>query len=574
MTISIKQIAEALEEIAMLLDLKGENTFKIRAYENASRIIRAWDGSVDELAEQANAGQIKGIGKALSEKIDTLVTDGSLPYLDELRAEFPAGLFEILRIPGLGAKKVKVLYEQLHITTLGELEYACLENRLIDLKGFGKKTQDNILAGIKRVSQYSGRFRYPVGEAAAKTILSALRKSNLAQQLEIGGSMRRRKETIKDVDILATSTKPEKLMDVFVKHPEVNEVVAHGPTKSSVVLGNGIAIDLRVVTDEQFAPALMYFTGSKDHNTILRGLAKKKGYKLNEYGLFKGEKPFKAKSEDDIYKKLGLTTIPPELREGLGEVEYAMENEFPHLVEVDDIKGIMHAHTNFSDGANTVEQLARACRNQGFQYLAISDHSQTAAYAGGLKPDDIKRQHEQIDCLNEALAPFRIFKGIESDILADGSLDYDDKVLASFDFVIASVHSLFKMDEKTMTARIVRAVQNPFTTVLGHPTGRLLLSRDGYPLNLSAVLEAAAEAGTAIEINAHPYRLDLDWRYCRKAKELGIPIPINPDAHEIEGFDHIRYGVGVARKGWLTADDVMTAWDVDRIADYFARRKP
>lgn len=568
-----KQIAQALEEIGVLLELSGENPFKTRAYFNAARIVQSNEAELGEFVAQAVAGEIKGIGQALSEKIQTLYETGALPYLDELRSRFPSGLFDVMRVPGLGAKKVKILYEELGIASLGELEYACQENRLVDLKGFGKKTQDNILLGIARLAKYIGRFRFPTGLRAAEALIPALKKSGAVQRIEVAGSLRRRMETVKDVDLLATSDNAPALMETFVHHPAVAQITGHGETKSSVVLTSGIAVDLRVVEDAQFATALAHFTGSREHNTQLRALAKKRGFKLNEYGLFDGETPLPIADEAELYRRLGLHFIPPETREADGEIEFAADHEFPRLIERGDLRGILHCHTTFSDGGNTVRQMAEAVRDMGLDYLGISDHSQTAAYAGGLRPDDIKRQHEEIDRINEALAPFRVFKGIESDILPDGSLDYDEKTLAQFDFIIASVHSHFKMDEATMTARIVRAIENPFTTILGHPTGRLLLSRDAYPLNMAAVLEAAAAHGVAVELNANPHRLDLDWRHHRKAKELGIPIPICPDAHSIEGLADIEYGLGIARKGRLTAADVLTAWSTEDIFAFMQRRK-
>jgi len=567
------EIAQALEEIAVLLELAGENPFKSRAYANAARLLRGFDGGVDQFLEQARAGQIKGVGEALVEKMADFQANGRSAYLDELRSGFPPGLLELLRVPGLGAKKVKALYEALHIASLADLETACRENRLLDLAGFGQKTQDNILAGIAQLREYSGRFLYSTARAQAEALLEHLRQTGAAQRLEVAGSLRRRRETVKDIDILATSKTPKKLMDAFVGHPDVRRVTGHGSTKSSVVLATGIAADLRVLDDSQFAAALVHFTGSKDHNIQLRALAKTQDRTLSEYGLFASEKPLRLRDEAAVYKALGLHFVPPELREGLDEIERAAAGEFPRLIEVSDLRGALHVHTNYSDGDLPLRRMAEATRARGWQYLGVCDHSQSAAYAGGMKPDDVKRQHEEIDRLNEELAPFRIFKGVEADILVDGALDYDEATLATFDFVIASVHSRFNLSEAEMTRRIVAAIENPFTTMVGHLTGRLLLSREGYAIDVPAVLEAAARHGAAIELNAHPYRLDLDWRWHRKATALGVPIPICPDAHKEEGLDDVAYGVGVARKGCLTADNVPNCWDVKKIAAFFARRK-
>lgn len=566
-------ISQALEEIALLLDLSGENPFKVRAYANAARLLRAADENLPEFIAAAKAGEIKGIGRALAEKIAAMHETGESAVLTELRARFPAGLLELFNVPGLGAKKVKVLYEQLGIASLSELEQACRENHLLQLPGFGQKTQDNILSGIARLRRHSGRFLISVAGKAAAEILAALQATKLAQHLELAGSLRRRLETVKDIDILAVSDRPTELMDAFVALPGVERVTGHGATKSSVVLSAGIAVDLRVVQQDQFVAALAHFTGSKDHNTLLRGLAKKQGMKLNEYGLFADDRPLPLADEADLHRRLGLHYIPPELREGLDEIDRAAAGESPRLIEVGDLRGVVHAHTSYSDGALTVRQLAEAVRRRGYLYLGVADHSQSAAYAGGLKPDDVKRQHEEIDRLNEELAPFRIFKGIESDILPDGRLDYDERTLTSFDFVIASVHSKFNMDQAAMTARLLTAIAAPFTTIIGHLTGRLLLGRDGYPLDVPAVLEAAAQHGAAVELNANPHRLDLDWRRHRLARELGVLVPICPDAHQAAGIDDLAYGVGIARKGGLTVRDVPTAWEVARFAEWLARRK-
>ncbi|MDP8256372.1 MAG: DNA polymerase/3'-5' exonuclease PolX [Candidatus Alcyoniella australis] len=558
-------IAEKLEQIALLLELRGEVVFKIRAYQNAARMLKGLEEDLEQFVQRANAGEVKGIGKALSEKIEALYRTDELPYLERLIAQFEPGMLELLKVPGLGAKKVRALHEQLGISSLGELEYACHENRLVELKGFGAKSQAAILEGIVRVRRFSRRVRYPTARTAADAMLQTLNSSGLAQRIEVAGSLRRRLETVKDLDLLAASNDPEAMMRAFIEQPEATQIIGHGETMSSLVLQSGIAADLRVVSSEQWPAALIHFTGSKEHNTQLRSRAKGLGFKLNEYGLFRGETPQPLADEADLYAKLGLHYIPPEAREGQGEIELAERSKFPRLVEVSDLRGIVHCHTTFSDGSNTLEAMAHAVLERGYQYLGVSDHSQSASYAGGLKPDDIKRQREEVQRLNSELAPFRILHGIESDILADGSLDYDEALLDSLDFVIASVHSQFNMSFEQMTARIVAAVRNPYTTILGHPTGRLLLSREAYPLDVEAVLEVAAQTGTAIELNANPHRLDLDWRHHRRAKQLGVLIAICPDAHSIKGIDDVAYGVGIARKGWLGPQDVLTCLDLPHL---------
>ena len=573
-----KKIATTLEEIATLLELQGQNPFRIRAYRNASRIISNTKIGLENLIEEIQQGKIKGIGEHLSELILELYETGELVFLENLRSEFPEGLLKLLDIQGLGAKKVKILYEKLDITNIDELEDACQNDELAQLQGFGKKTQDNILSGIERLKKFSSRFLFSEAYTEALAIIEYLKDLNNIQKIEIAGSLRRCKETVKDIDIIASSRSAKKLMSTFVDYPQVERVTNHGETKSSIILKNALSVDLRVVSAKEFSAALMHFTGSKEHNTFLRKIAKSKNYKLNEYGLFKGEKAFDLKSEKDLHRKLGLSYIPPEVREDNGEIDYAQKlfeekKEFPKLIELRDIKGILHAHSTYSDGVDTLEELAKAIKDMGYQYLGITDHSQSAAYAGGLKKENIKRQHAQIDRLNQELAPFKIFKGIESDILADGSLDYPDKILEKFDFIIASIHSRFSMTKKQMTKRIITAIENPYTNILGHCSGRLLLQRDAYELDTIAVLEAAAEHNVAVELNANPKRLDIDWRYLNKARELKIPIPINPDAHSIQGVYNTVFGVGVARKGWLTKKDVLNTKTTKQLEKYFNLKK-
>ena len=562
-----RDIANVLEEIGTLLELKGEVVFKTRAYENAARTVRGLEGDLAPMVADGSLGKVKGIGKGLFAKIKALVETGRLDYYEALRDEFPAGVRDMLRIPGMGPKKVKAVYDTLGIRSVGELRYACVENRLRDLPGFGVKTQQNVLAGIEFLSTTADRFLLSTALDVAEAIRSALARLSQVQRIALAGSLRRRKETVRDIDVLVSSDQPEPVMEAFVALPGVARVVAHGRTKSSVVLEAGIAADLRVVSDAQFPFALHYFTGSKEHNIALRGRAQKQGLKLNEYGLFRGTstRSLRCKEEADIFAALDLAYIPPELREDSGEIEAAAEGRIPRLVERADLKGAFHCHTTYSDGSATVEQMADAARQLGFAYLGITEHSRSAAYAGGLSQADILRQHREIDALNRRGDGFRVLKGIESDIARDGSLDYSDAVLASFDFVIASVHSQFNLSAEDQTARLIRAVANPYTTILGHPTGRLLLARDAYAVDVPGVIRAAAEHGKAIEINANPHRLDLDWRYGRMARDLGVHLAICPDAHSPEGLQDVDYGVYVARKGWLRADDVLNTRDVDEL---------
>ena len=505
-------VVRILDEIAILLEMVGENPFKSRAYENAARNIEALGDDFDEIVRTRKLGEVKGIGEALQKKITELITTGHLQYYEDLKASVPPGHLEMLRIPGLGPKKIKALYENLGIKTIGELEYACHENRLTDLKGFGKKTQENIIAGIESVKRYKEKRLYADVMPQALALLERLKSNRQISSLSLGGSLRRGNEVVKDIDILAASEEPHAVADHFGALPEVESITAKGETKVSVVLKSGINSDLRIVTPKEFPYALHHFTGSREHNTAMRGRAKKMGMKMNEYGLFEGDRLIPCRSEKDIFTALGLQEIPPELRENMGEIEAAENNEIPHLLTMKDLRGLFHVHTRASDGADTLETLAKQAQALGYAYIGISDHSQSAAYAGGLSVDKIKQQHAIIDEINEKRTPFHIFKGIESDVLVDGRLDYDDDILALFDFVIASIHSHFGLTEEAMTERIIKALGHPLATIFAHPTGRLLLAREPYAVNLQRVIDFAAEKGKVMELNANPLRLDLDWR--------------------------------------------------------------
>ena len=566
-------IIQILEEIATLLELTGENPFKSRAYQNAARNLEKSEVDFDELVKENRLTEIEGIGEAISKKLTELIQTGKLEYYEKLKDSVPPGHLEMLKIPGLGPKKIHALYEQLGVKDVGELEYACLENRLVDLKGFGEKTQDNILAGIAKLKVYKERRLYAEVAVEAEVLLEYLKRDKSILSISIAGSLRRGNETVKDIDILAASKNPEKLGGHFTSYERIETVTANGETKVSVVLKSGINADLRIVTSAEYPYALHHFTGSKEHNTAMRGRAKDMGFKMNEYGLFRGEKNIKCASEEELFAALKLQFIEPELRENMGEIQAAEKNELPKLVEEKDVRGIFHVHTNFSDGGETLENMARAAREMGLQYIGISDHSRSAYYAGGLQIEDIKKQHELIDKLNKKLKPFHIFKGIEADILPDGSLDYDEKTLARFDFVIAAVHSNFNMPAREMTARLKKALQNKYATMLAHPTGRLLLSREPYAVNLEEVIDTAAKFGKAVELNANAHRLDLDWRHCIYAKRKGVKIAINPDAHQIAGLRDVSFGVKIARKGWLSSEDCLNCMSLVRMKEYLARNK-
>ena len=566
-------VIKILEDIAVLLELTGENPFKSRAYQNAARNLEKVESDLDEVVRQGKIYEIEGIGEAIGKKIVELMTTGKLEYYEKLKTSVPSGHLEMLKISGLGPKKIHALYEQLGIKTIGELEYACHENRLVELKGFGKKSQENILAGIEKLKVYKERRLYAEVEGQAEALLTSLKEYKDISAVSIAGSLRRGNETVKDIDILASSPNPEKLARAFANLDQVASVISSGETKVSVVLKSGINADLRIVTESEFPYALHHFTGSKEHNTAMRGRAKDRGIKMNEYGLFRGEKNIKCASEDEIFAALGLQFIEPELRENMGEIEAAEKSVLPLLVEEKDVQGLFHIHTNFSDGTDTLESIVNAAKKMGLKYIGISDHSRSAYYAGGLKEEDIERQHELIDKLNEKYKPFYIFKGIESDILPDGSLDYDEGILARFDFVIAAVHSNFNMSAEEMTGRIKKALQNNYTTMLAHPTGRLLLSREPYALNIMEIIDVAAEFGKALELNANPHRLDLDWRNCIHAKKKGVKIAINPDAHQTAGLQDISFGIKIARKGWLTKGDCLNCLNLKEMKAYLLNKQ-
>jgi DNA polymerase (family 10) len=570
-----KQIARIFEEIGEILAIKGESPFKTRAYENAARTVEGLGSGLEEAVREGTLTDIKGIGEGLAKKITELVTTGSLEYYEELRASVPDGLLQMRRIPGMGPKKIKAVYEKLGIATVGELEYACKENRLAVLDGFGAKTQQNILAGIEQLKRHAEQHLYSAAIEQAMAIVAALESlgRKVIPRLSIAGSLRRRKEVIRDIDIVAASPNPKKLMEFFVGLDGVETVIAHGDTKSSIRLASGINCDLRVVPEAQFPYALLYLTGSKDHNVAIRTRAKGKVYKINEYGLFRGERNIKCADEAAIYEKIGLAYIPPELREDMGEIEAAERGELPTLVEEGDLRGILHVHSDYSDGVHTIEHLAKAAKERNAEYLGIADHSQSAQYAHGLTPARVKQQHKEIDALNKKLKSFRVLKGIEVDIGPDGKLDYTGKILETFDFVIAAVHTRFTMGKAEMTKRIVTAMRDPHVNILAHPTGRLLLSRDAYAVDMDEVIAEAAKLGVFLEINAHPQRLDLDWRLCKPAKEKGCTFAVCPDAHRADDFSHVAYGVGVARKGWLEAGDIVNTRSTDEVLELFAARR-
>ncbi len=570
------QVALVLEEIAAMLELAGESVFKVRAYENGARAILSFPGDLEEAVRSRELLTAPGIGQGLFANIETLVRTGSLPYYDDLRSRFPPALRECLRIPGLGARKVRQLHEALGIDSLETLERACREGRLAAVKGFGPASVGRIVKGIALLRSSAGFHRYPGALRRGEEVLQSLRATGLASRIQIAGSLRRRKEIIRDIDVVAASREPELLSAAFRNLPGAADVTAEGPTKTSLRFADGLAADLRVVSEEEFPSALLYFTGSQEHNTQLRGRAKRLGMKLNEYGLFAAEaagRPVPCDSEAAIYAALGLAYIEPELREGWGEIEAAERGTLPVLLEKRDLRGLIHLHTTASDGRDTLEDMVAAARGAGYSYAAITDHSQSAAYAGGLDEAQVLAQREEVRVLRRSLPDFRIFHGTEADILADGSIDYGDEFLKGFDIVVASVHSRFGLPREEQTRRLIRAVENPLVSVLGHPTGRLLLSREGVTADWEAVLDAAARSGCAFEVNCNPERLDLDWRLCRRAADAGVLLSIGPDAHSVAELELVSLGVGIARKGWVAAAATLNARSADELAAWLERRR-
>ncbi|MFZ9931840.1 MAG: DNA polymerase/3'-5' exonuclease PolX [Chthoniobacterales bacterium] len=571
------RVVEVLERIALLLELQGENPFKVRAYRNGARTLELLEGDLGTLVRETGLQGIAGIGEALREKISTLVTTGKLPYYDDLVARFPPKLFELFDVPGLGPKKIKALYEKLKVASLADLEKACRSGKVAGLEGFGAKTEEKLLQALDSMKQGAGRHLASVAAHDSRTIYDDLRALPEVVRISLGGSTRRRNDTVHDIDLIVSTNQPAVVSRAFREHPLVEKVIAAGDTKSSAVLKDGIQADLRVVTDAEFPFAQNYFTGSKEHNIRLRGLAQDRGWTLNEYRLAPAKKGApkipEIRDERDLYELFGFDFIEPELREDRGEFEAAAGHKLPDLVRLEQIKGTFHCHTRASDGRNTLAEMAAAAQDLGLQYLGIADHSKASVQANGLDAARLKKQIAEIKALNKGFDGFRLFAGTECDILKDGTLDFPDSLLAQLDYVVASVHSSFTLPEAEMTKRLVRAMENRQVTMLGHLTGRLLLKRDAYAVNIPDILDAAAATGTIIELNADPHRLDLDWRWWRLAKEKGVRCVINPDAHSVGGLQSLYFGVGAARKGWLTAKDIVNCLPLAKVIPVLAAKR-
>jgi DNA polymerase (family 10) len=555
-----QDIVRIFNDIADLLEIKGENPFRIRAYRRAALNIESLTKDVagtpkDELMK------VPGIGQDLAGKIEEYVKTGRVRAYEELKKEVPEGLSVLLSVPSLGPKTAKLLSEELKVKNLEDLERLAREHKLSGLPGIKEKTEENILKGIEMLKR--GMERQPLGKVLpiANDIVEHLRKKAPVNKISIAGSIRRWKDTVRDIDILTTSRDPKTVMNTFVHMPQVKDVLMHGPTKSSVVTGEGIQVDLRVVEEDSFGAALAYFTGSKTHNIRLREMAVKAGLKINEYGIFreKDDKRIGGKKEEDVYRILGLSYIPPELREDTGEIEAAAEGKLPNLVEIGDIKGDLHVHTKRSDGSHDFDELVEEARKRGYEYIAITDHSKGLGIARGLSVERLLDEMKEIEAINRKLKGFRLLAGVEVDIRGDGRMDFPDDLLKKMDIVVASIHSGFRQSRQQIMNRMESAMKNPYVSVIAHPTGRLIGERDPYDLDIHKLLSMAKETGTAIEINAYPLRLDLNDIHAKMAKEMGVRVVISTDTHITRQFDYMAYGVSIARRGWMEKKDVLNS---------------
>ena len=552
------EIARQFEELADLLEIQGANPFRLRAYRNAARTISGLPDSIQDIVESdpRELQDLPGIGKDLAEKIVTIVETSTLPQLEELKEQIPADVVRMLDIPGIGPKKVAFLFSELSIQSLDDLKAAAENGVIAEQKGFGKKTEQIILEGLEHLSQAGNRVRLAEAKAQSDAIIHDLSKLDSVQQISEAGSCRRRKESVGDLDVLVTSSQPAEVMDALADHELVNKVLARGDTKQRVRLNSGLELDLRVVPEESYGAALLYFTGSKEHNIVLRRRSQDRGLKLNEYGLFREDELISGKTEEEVYKALDLPWIPPEIREDRMEFAAAEKNELPELIELKDVRGDLHMHTTATDGTASILEMAEGAKAKGYQYIAITDHSKRVTMANGLDAKRLRAHWKAIEKVQDKISGIQILKGIECDILEDGSMDLPDDVLSEADWVIAVLHYGLKQPQKQINQRLLNAIQNPNVSIIGHLSGRLIGKRPGADLNYGEILKAAADYGTMLEINAHPMRLDIDDIHAARAKELGIPIVINTDAHSVSGLDVMQYGIYQARRAGLTKKDV------------------
>lgn len=561
------ELSQIFEQIAKILKIKGENPFKIRAYEKITLVLENLPIDIETIYQQGGLNNIPGVGTGIAKKIEEFLTTGQLEYYEKLKTTIPSGVVELLDIPEVGPKTAKLLYEKLGVDNIEKLERAIKEHQIKDLAGMGEKSETNILRGIELYKRRKERFLLGRALPLVEEMVESLSQLKETNKISFAGSLRRKKETIGDIDILVTSQNPEKIMKTFTSLPQVREILAEGPTKSSIITKDDLHIDVRVVEPISFGAALQYFTGSKAHNIKLRELALKRGLKINEYGVFEVESGNRiaGEKEEEVYQALNLPFIPPELREDRGEIEAAQENRLPQLIGYSQIKGDLHLHTKWSDGAHTIKQMAEAAKKRGYKYIAITDHSQSLKFAGGLIEERLREQVEEIQKLNQELKDFTILSGIEVDIKSNGSLDFSDEILSKLDVVIAAIHSGFKQESKIITERIIKAMQNRFVNIIAHPTGRLIGYRESYQVDINEMMEVAAKTGTILEINAYPERLDLNDIYCRMAKDRGVQLAIETDAHSIEGLTFMDLGVAVARRGWLEEKEVINTLPLDKL---------
>ncbi len=561
-----RQIADVFTEIADILDIKGDNPFRIRSYRNAARAVGDMSENVAAMVREGkDIEQIPGIGASIAEKIKEIVATGKLKFLDELRAELPKGLPELLKIEGMGPKKVKLFYEKLKIDGVDKLEAAAKGGKLRELFRMGDKSEENLIKALARYRAGQGRFKLSVAFDYAESIIRYLKKSKGVEAIEVAGSLRRRKETIGDLDILAICGEASDIMDRFVAYDGIEEMLAKGTTKSSARLSCGIQVDVRVLPGDSFGSALQYFTGSKEHNIALRTMAVERKLKISEYGVFRGNRRIAGESEEEVYATVGLPVMPPEIRENHGEIEAAEKGELPKLIELRDIRGDLQMHTTATDGKASIEEMALKAKGMGYEYIAITDHSKAVRVAHGLDEKKLAKHLKAIEKAQSKVPGIRILKGIEVDILPDGSLDLDDAILKECDVVIGAVHYRFNLSEKEMTERIIRGISNRCVNIFGHPTGRLILERPGYAVNIEELVKAARDYGVVLEINAHPDRLDLRDIHVRLARDRGVKLVISTDSHSPQNLEFMRYGVFTARRGWAEARDVINAYPLQKL---------
>lgn len=573
MAISNSEISDFFNQYAILLEIQGANPFRIRAYRNAARTIEDLPQSVTSLlAKKMDLTELPGIGKDLAQKIEKMVKTGKFQPLEKLEKKFPAGLIDLVKIPGLGPKRIKIIYDKFKINTLDDLKKICIEKKLSELIGFSEKIQSNILKEIERLSQSSERKKLFVAEQVAEPLVDFLEKVKDIKKVVIAGSYRRRKETVGDLDILITAKANSDVINQIIKYKDIQDVISKGKTRSTFILKSGMQVDIRVVPQVSYGAALHYFTGSKSHNIAIRKLAIKKGLKINEYGVFKKNKRISGKTENEIYKLFNLKYIEPELRENAGEIEAARKHKLPKLISLKDIRGDLHVHTKQTDGKNTLEEIVKAAKEHGYSYLAITDHTKHLTVAHGLNKKDLEKQIEKIDRINEKNSDFTLLKSAEVDILEDGSLDLPDSILKKLDLTVCSVHYKFKLSEKKQTERIIRAMQNPYFKILAHPTGRLIGKREAYAVDLEKIIKAAAKNNVFLEINSQPERMDLDDIHIKLAKEFNVLLSISTDAHSVNSLNYMRFGVDQARRGWLEKKDVLNTRTLSQLKKLLHRK--